>query len=135
MRLAHVSNLVQTDDGYLWMSTQSGLARFDGVRFADFVLGVRQFGDHFPGRPVSGDDPALNELITQAQATTDKAKQKQFTQQAAKLVRDNVYDNVMYTQNLYVAHSSEWEGFIVKPSELLSIVHAESVANARKTDG
>ncbi len=28
--------------------------------FADFVLEVRQFGDYFPGQPVSADDPALD---------------------------------------------------------------------------
>ena len=36
VRLAFTSNLVQTHDGYLWLSTQSGLARFDGHRFAVF---------------------------------------------------------------------------------------------------
>ena len=36
VRLAFVSNLVQTRDGYLWLSSQSGLARFDGVRFTVF---------------------------------------------------------------------------------------------------
>ncbi len=36
VRLAFVSNLVQTADGYLWLSSQSGLARFDGVRFTVF---------------------------------------------------------------------------------------------------
>lgn len=29
--------------------------------FADYVLEVRQFGDHFPGQPVTADDPALND--------------------------------------------------------------------------
>jgi uncharacterized protein (TIGR03089 family) len=28
--------------------------------FADYVLEVRQFGDHFPGQPVAGEDKALN---------------------------------------------------------------------------
>ena len=31
-----VSSIVQTRDGYLWMGTQEGLARFDGVRFTVF---------------------------------------------------------------------------------------------------
>ncbi|MEV0717447.1 ABC transporter substrate-binding protein [Asanoa sp. NPDC050611] len=79
------------------------------------------------------DDPALNSLIEQAQGTTDKAAQKQFVQQAAKMVRDNVYDNVMYMQNLYVAHSDKWSGFVVKPSELLSVVDPQSLANAKKS--
>jgi peptide/nickel transport system substrate-binding protein len=52
--------------------------------------------------------------------------------QAAKIVRDNVYDNVIFMQNLYVAHSSKWTGFVVEPSELLSIINPQSLANARK---
>jgi peptide/nickel transport system substrate-binding protein len=78
-------------------------------------------------------DPALNQLITQMQGTTDRAKQKQMAQQAAKLVHDNVYDNVMYMQNLYVAHSDKWTGFVIKPSELLSLVDPQSLANVTKS--
>jgi signal transduction histidine kinase/ligand-binding sensor domain-containing protein len=33
---AHVSALAQTADGFLWLGTQSGLFRFDGVRFELF---------------------------------------------------------------------------------------------------
>jgi signal transduction histidine kinase/ligand-binding sensor domain-containing protein len=31
-----VSDVIQTRDGYLWLATQGGLARFDGVRFRTF---------------------------------------------------------------------------------------------------
>jgi ligand-binding sensor domain-containing protein/signal transduction histidine kinase len=31
-----VTSIVQTPDGYLWMGTEEGLARFDGVRFTNF---------------------------------------------------------------------------------------------------
>jgi ligand-binding sensor domain-containing protein/signal transduction histidine kinase len=31
-----VESIVQTPDGYLWLATYAGLARFDGVRFAQF---------------------------------------------------------------------------------------------------
>jgi peptide/nickel transport system substrate-binding protein len=79
------------------------------------------------------DDPALSALITQAQATTDAATQKQLVWQAATMVHDNVYDNVMYMQNLYVAHNAKWSGFVVKPSELLSVIDPQSLANATKT--
>lgn len=75
------------------------------------------------------DDPELSALITKAQATPDQAQQKELVQEAARLVHDKVYDNVMYTQNLYVAHSSDHTGFQVKPSELLSIVDPQSLAN------
>ena len=74
-------------------------------------------------------DPQLTQLITKAQQTTDKAQQKQLAQQAAKLVHDNVYDNVMYMQNLYFAHSDKWSGFVIKPSELLSLLDPQSLAN------
>ena len=30
---ANVTGIAQTRDGYLWLGTQSGLARFDGVNF------------------------------------------------------------------------------------------------------
>jgi ligand-binding sensor domain-containing protein len=33
---AHVQGLAQTDDGYLWIGTEEGLARFDGVAFTVF---------------------------------------------------------------------------------------------------
>jgi len=36
IRLAFASNLVQTRDGYLWLSSESGVTRFDGVRFKVF---------------------------------------------------------------------------------------------------
>src|SRR5687768_16620034 len=31
-----VESIAQTPDGYLWLGTQEGLARFDGVRFVVF---------------------------------------------------------------------------------------------------
>src|SRR5262249_55584704 len=31
-------SIAQTPDGYLWVATESGLARFDGVQFHDFAL-------------------------------------------------------------------------------------------------
>lgn len=30
-------NLIQTRDGYIWVGTKAGLARFDGVRFKVFT--------------------------------------------------------------------------------------------------
>src|ERR1035438_1401695 len=34
-----VTAVVQTRDGYIWISTYNGLARFDGVRFTEFESG------------------------------------------------------------------------------------------------
>jgi len=78
-------------------------------------------------------DPKLTSLIEQAQGTTDQSKIKSLVQQAATYVRDNVIDNIMYVQNLYVAHSSKWTNFTIKPSELLSIVDPQSLANVKKS--
>jgi peptide/nickel transport system substrate-binding protein len=79
------------------------------------------------------DDAKLNDLIAQGTATTDKKEKVKLMREAAKIVRDNVYDNIMYTQNLYFASSSKWTGFVSKPSELLSIVNPVSVASAHPT--
>jgi peptide/nickel transport system substrate-binding protein len=35
-------------------------------------------------------------------------------------------------QNLNVAHSNKWTGFVTKPSELLSIIDPASLANVTK---
>ncbi len=78
------------------------------------------------------DDPQLTELIQKAQATVDPDEQKELVQEAAGYVHENMIDNIMYVQNLNVAHSSDWEGFEVKPSELLSIIDPSSLANVRR---
>lgn len=78
------------------------------------------------------DDPELNGLIAKAAQTFDEDEKISIMRDAAKIVHDNVYDNIMYTQNLYVAYSSDWTGFVSKPSELLSIVNPISVASAYK---
>jgi peptide/nickel transport system substrate-binding protein len=78
------------------------------------------------------DDPKLNDLIAQGAQTSDTKDKVKIMQEAAKIVHDNVYDNIMYTQNLFFAHSDKWTGFISKPSELLSIVNPESLASAHK---
>lgn len=78
------------------------------------------------------DDPELNALIEQARVVPDFDEQLPLVQEAARIVRDQVYDNIMYTQNLYLAHSDEWEGFIAQPSELLSIVNPRSLASATR---
>src|ERR1700704_2755046 len=41
-----VRAITQTADGYLWLGTEAGLYRFDGIRF---VLWESAFGERFPG--------------------------------------------------------------------------------------
>jgi len=77
------------------------------------------------------DDPTLTGLITKAQGTVVKDEQKKLVQQAATYVHNNMIDNIMYVQNLNVAYSSKWEGFVVKPSELLSIIDPVSLAQVK----
>lgn len=78
------------------------------------------------------DDPELNALIEKGMVTSDTPEKIKIMQEAAKIVHEQVYDNIMYTQNLYFAHSAEWEGFVTQPSELLSIVNPLSIASAYK---
>lgn len=78
------------------------------------------------------DDPKLTGMITQAQSTVDPDKQKTLVRQAAGYVHNNMIDNIMYVQNLSVAHRDAWTGFITKPSELLSIIDPVSLANVHK---
>lgn len=78
------------------------------------------------------DDPELSELINQARVVPEFDEQLRLVQEAARIVREQVYDNIMYTQNLYIAHSDEWTNFIVQPSELLSIVNPTSLASATR---
>ncbi|GIG85627.1 ABC transporter substrate-binding protein [Plantactinospora endophytica] len=77
-------------------------------------------------------DPELDALIDQARGQLDQAGQKGPIQQAAKIITDKVYDNVLYVEEFTIAHSAEWSNFLVQPSELLSIVNPVSVAQATK---
>jgi len=77
------------------------------------------------------DDAELNDLVAEATVTQDKDEKVGIMQDAAKIVHEQIYDNIMYTQNLFFAHSSDWTGFISKPSELLSIVNPLSLASAQ----
>ena len=62
--------------------------------------------------------------------TFDEDGKIEIMREANKIVHEQVYDNIMYTQNLFFAASDEWAGFISKPSELLSIVNPLSLASA-----
>jgi peptide/nickel transport system substrate-binding protein len=76
-------------------------------------------------------DPELLALLDKAQTTTDPAEQVELVHQAARMATDKVYDNVLFLQNLFVAHRKGMTGFQVKPSQLLSIVNPQSLANAQ----
>lgn len=80
------------------------------------------------------DDPQLNALIEEGMVTFDEDEKISIMREANKIVHEQVYDNIMYTQNLFFAASDEWAGFISKPSELLSIVNPLSLASAHPVE-
>lgn len=120
---------------YLAMTNEGNYDIYAG-NFAIMDDPVTNFAlSYLPGGAINYtyvDDPKLNALIEKARGISDLDEKVKIMRQAAKIVQDQVYDNIMYTQNLYIAHSSEWQGFVSKPSELLSIVNPVSVANAHK---
>jgi peptide/nickel transport system substrate-binding protein len=78
-------------------------------------------------------DQGLLDLLNRAQSETDQAKQIKLGQQAAQMIQDKVYDNVLFMQNLSVAYRKGWTGFVVEPSQLLSIVNPDSLSHVTYT--
>lgn len=76
-------------------------------------------------------DPKLDDLIDQSQRALSPEAAKAPLQQAAKIIHDQVYDNVLYVETLNIAQSTKWTGFKMMPSELLSIVNPLSLASAK----
>jgi len=77
-------------------------------------------------------DPELEALIDEAQAATTPEAVRVPVQAAARLVRDNMYDNVLYYQTFQFAYNSkDWEGFVMQPSDLLSLVNPLSLASVK----
>lgn len=74
------------------------------------------------------EDPDLVAAIENAAVQTSVEEARPFVQEAGRIVHDNVYDNVMYVEQFNFAHSSDWEGFVAQPSELLSILNPRSLA-------
>ena len=80
-------------------------------------------------------DPELEKLIDQAQSATTPEAVKVPVQAAAKLIQDQVYDNVLYYQTFQFAYNSDkWDGFVVQPSDLLSLVNPLSLASVKPKD-
>ncbi|MDF2443841.1 MAG: peptide/nickel transport system substrate-binding protein [Subtercola sp.] len=129
-------DLVGTERNTYLASTAAGDYDIYAGNFAIMDDPVTNFTlSYLPGGAINYtlvDDPKLNDLIAQGSAATDQGEKISIMREAAKLVHDQVYDNVMYTQNLFFAHSSSWTGFQTKPSELLSIVNPTSLASAHK---
>ncbi|WP_193334799.1 ABC transporter substrate-binding protein [Devosia beringensis] len=77
-------------------------------------------------------DPELEKLIDAAQAATTPEAVKEQVQAAARLIQEQVYDNVLYYQTFQFAYNSDkWEGFVMQPSDLLSLVNPLSLASVK----
>jgi len=60
LRQHRVRDILQTKDGYLWLATESGLVRFDGVRFTTFdSKSSRGFGHDYLHALAETDDGGL----------------------------------------------------------------------------
>ncbi|GII91736.1 ABC transporter substrate-binding protein [Sinosporangium siamense] len=76
-------------------------------------------------------DPKLDDLIDEGQRALSPAEAKAPIQEAAKIIHEQVYDNVLYVETFNIAHSTKWTNFKPMPSELLSIVNPLSLAQAK----
>ena len=76
------------------------------------------------------DDPELNELITEARVTVDKDEQIGRSCSRPRRWCGTTCTTTSCTRRTCSSRTaSEWSGFKVKPSELLSIVNPVSVAS------
>lgn len=78
-------------------------------------------------------NPRLNSLLSQAATAVSASEQVSLVHQAAQLVQSQVYDNVLFMQNPAVAYKTGWTGWKVEPSQLLSIINPQSLANVKYT--
>ncbi|PRX97277.1 ABC transporter substrate-binding protein [Allonocardiopsis opalescens] len=76
-------------------------------------------------------DPELDALIQEANEALTVEEALEPTQEAARIIHDQVYDNVLYVETFNIAYSSDWTGFQPVPSELLGIVHPLSLSQVR----
>jgi len=74
----NVQDITQTPDGYLWLATWSGLARFDGMQFTTFARGALQTNE-------------VNALLT----TTNGALWAGFQSGALARFRDGAFETVV----------------------------------------
>ncbi|TDD70171.1 ABC transporter substrate-binding protein [Jiangella aurantiaca] len=79
-------------------------------------------------------DPEIDRLLAEASSALTVEDARGPLQELARIVTDQVYDNVMYVEQFTFAASSEWTGFQPKPSELLSVVNPQSLASVRAAD-
>lgn len=113
----------------------------------DFDIYTGNFGINFgpgslanlllPGGPNNFsfvNDPSLTATVQKALTTTGST-QVQTVHAISKRVHDEMIDDVVLTQDFYYAHSESVSGFVIRPSDVLSIVTPRSIANVKRTAG
>lgn len=80
------------------------------------------------------DDPEIDRLMAESSEALTVEEAREPLQEIARIVTDQVYDNVMYVEQFTFASTSEWTGFQPKPSELLSVVNPQSLASVQRAD-
>lgn len=75
------------------------------------------------------DDPEISRLMEESSTALTVDDARGPLQEIARIVRDKVYDNVMYVEQFTFAAAEGWTGFDPKPSELLSVVNPQSLAS------
>ncbi|MEV0383944.1 ABC transporter substrate-binding protein [Nonomuraea sp. NPDC050643] len=76
-------------------------------------------------------NPKLDGLIDKGQRALTPEEARAPIQEAARIIHEQVYDNVLYVETFNIAHSTRWTGFKPMPSELLSILNPLSLAAAK----
>jgi peptide/nickel transport system substrate-binding protein len=77
-------------------------------------------------------DPEVDALLLKSVKALKAEDQRDAIRQVARIVRDKMYDNVLYVQDFNIAYNAKrWTGFVEQPSDLLSIVNPLSLSSVK----
>ena len=80
------------------------------------------------------DDPEVEALLEEASAALTPEEALEPLQEVNRIVRDQVYDNVMYVEQFNFARSDAWTDWETKPSDLLSLISPQSLSQVRAAE-
>lgn len=79
-------------------------------------------------------DPEINRLMDESSSALTVEEAREPLHELARIVTEKVYDNVMYVEQFTFATTDGWTGFDPRPSELLGLVNAQSLASVRPAE-